>query len=292
MTAPDLRSIALIVLLALLWGGAYPLLKVAVESVPPTTVAACRAAVGGLMLLVLLGPRRAELLTLVRTRPGLWVQALCNCIITWLLISWAALVLESSILTILNSLSPLFIFLITWAITRHEHATPRKLMGVVLGLAGVVAIIGVDALAGIGSRTVAELACVGGSIAYAIAGIAGTRYRTHPLLPAAGSLLLASLVLVPLAIAVDGIPAHTTVRSLVALAVLCVLSTGAAFVVYFRLLNTVGSIATSAQGYLRVLIGVGLGVAFLDDPFGWSQGLGLALVMAGVVAMTTGPARK
>jgi drug/metabolite transporter (DMT)-like permease len=284
------RAAGLIVLLAFLWGGAYPLLKVAVETIPPLTVAAFRAAVGGLMVLMLLGPRGAlELWLLLRSGRMLWIQSFFNCIVPWVLIAWAAIELDASLMTILNSLSPVFIFLLTWAVTKHEPATGRKFLGVMLGISGVATIIGVDALSGLGRKTVAELACLGGSFAYAIAAITGTRYRTSPLVPAAGSLLLACLVLVPLALYVDGVPTQASTRSILAVAALCIFSTGAAFVVYFRLLNTVGSIATSAQGYLRVFIGVGLGVIFLDEKLTPSMLAGLAMVVAGVVTMTTRP---
>lgn len=287
MIALTPRSVGLIVLLAFLWGGAYPLLKVAVETIPPFTVAAIRATIGGLIVLALLGPHGAlELWQLLRSGRMLWIQAFFNCIVPWVLIAWAATELDASLLTILNSLTPMFIFLLTWAITKHEPATGRSFLGVVLGISGVVAIIGVDALSGLGRKTVAELACLGCSFAYAIAAITGTRYRTSPLVPTAGSLLLACLLLVPLALYVDGVPTQVSTRSMLAVAVLCIFST-AAFVIYFRLLNTVGSIATSAQGYLRVFIGVGLGVVFLDEKITPSMLAGLALVVAGVVTMTT-----
>ena len=75
-------------------------------------------------------------------------------------------------------------------------------------------------------------------------------------------------------------------RSSLAVLALAILSTGVAFVVYFRLLATIGSIATASQAYLRILIGVGLSVAFLGERLEPSHWIGLALVVAGVVAMT------
>jgi drug/metabolite transporter (DMT)-like permease len=223
-----------------------------------------------------------------RSGVGIWVQAFFNCIAPWLLVAWAARHIDASLMAILNSLSPVFIFLITWGITRHEAATPRKFVGVVLGLAGVVAIIGPDALGGLGRHTLAEIACVLGSLAYAIAGIIGTRYsKVSPLVPAAGSIIIASLVLVPLAIVGDTWTVAPSTRSLAAAAALCVFSTGLAMVVYFRLLATIGSIATSAQAYLRIFVGVGAGVLLLGEELRASMVVGLALVVAGVVAMVT-----
>jgi drug/metabolite transporter (DMT)-like permease len=281
------RSFALVLLLALLWGSSYPLMKVAVETLPPVTVAAARAAFGGLLLLAVLGPRWRLLLQPGNPR-ALLTQGLFNCILPWTLVAWASRIIDSGLATILNSLSPIFIFILTWGITRHEAATPRKFLGVALGIAGVLVIIGVDALSGLGKHTVAELACVAGSVCYAIAALIGRRFdEVSPLVPAAGSVVMASFVLVPLAFIVEQPwTVQPSVRSMLGVAGLVIFSTGAAFIVYFRLLSTIGSIATSSQAYLRIVVGVGLGIVFLGERLSSSTMIGLLLVVAGVVAMT------
>ena len=122
-----MRSFGLVFLLALLWGGSFPLLKIAVETIPPLTVTAVRALLGGLLLLAALGPRGARELWRAATASSAFaVQGLFNCILPWLLVSWASREIDSALVTILNSLSPIFIFLITWGVTRHEPATPRR----------------------------------------------------------------------------------------------------------------------------------------------------------------------
>ena len=282
-----MKSVALVCLLALLWGSSFPLLKVAAESIPPLSLAAIRSTGAALILAAVLGRQLSQVWQVARSGSGIWIQAFFNCVAPWLLIAWAAQHIEAGLMAILNSLSPIFIFLITWGITRHEAATPRKFVGVVLGLAGVLAIIGPDALRGLGRNTLAELACVLGSLAYAIAGILGTRYhKVSPLVPAAGSIIIASFVLVPLAIVGDTWAAAPSTRSLLAVAALCIFSTGLAMVVYFRLLATIGSIGTSAQAYLRIFVGVGAGVLFLGEELTAPMVLGLVLTVAGVVAMT------
>jgi drug/metabolite transporter (DMT)-like permease len=82
-----------------------------------------------------------------------------------------------------------------------------------------------------------------------------------------------------------------SMRSLLATAGLTVFSTVAAFIVYFRLLATVGSIGTTAQAYLRILVGVALGVLLLDEKLPATLVVGMVLVVSGVVAMTM-PARR
>jgi drug/metabolite transporter (DMT)-like permease len=282
------RSIALICTLALLWGASYPLLKIAVETIPPITMSAVRALFGGLLLVALMG----------RAVPALWrsniplatyfAQAMLNCLIPWTLVAWAVRTIDASLATVLNSLAPMFAFLITWAITKHEAATRRKFFGVMLGLAGIFTIVGLDALTGIGKHTVAELACVAGSLSYGTAAVVGTRFKgVSPLVPAAGSTLMATVFLVPLAFVVEE-PwnVQPSLRSLLGLAGLIVFSTGAAFVVYFRLLATVGTIGTTAQAYLRILVGVGLGVMLLGERLTTNLLIGMLLVVIGVIAMS------
>jgi drug/metabolite transporter (DMT)-like permease len=288
------RALLLVATLALLWGTSYFFIKVAVETIPPLTVAALRAALSCAFLFLLLG----------RNVPSLWrsdiplyayfKQALFNCVIPWTLLSWASTSIDSSLATVLNSLSPIFMFLLTWGITRHEPAPPRKFVGVLLGLAGVVVIIGVDALSGLGTHLLAELACVVGALSYSIAGIVGRRFdRLSPLVPAAGATLVASAVLVPLALLVERPwTADPSMRSMAAMLALAVLSTGAAFAVYFKLLSTIGSIATTSQAYLRILVGVAFGVAFLGESLTPQLIAGVVLVVSGVIAMNLGKAPK
>ena len=285
-----MRSFGLVLLLALLWGGSYPLLKVAVDTLPPLTVAALRSLLGGLILLAALGPR-VKLLAGMRSGPALRalvIQSAFNCVIPWMLVAWAMRSLDAGLAAILNSLSPIFIFLLTALVTRHEPVTRRKFAGVVLGICGVVTIVGVDALKGAGAQTLAELACVAGAFSYAVAGVIGVRFaKVTPLVPAAGTTLIAALVLVPLALVFEQ-PwnAQPSAASLLAILAGAVLSTGLALVIYFRLLATVGSIAMSSQAYLRIIVGVGLGMAFLGEKPTSHAVVGLCLVVAGVVAMT------
>ena len=281
------RSLALIGLLALLWGASFPLIKIAVETIPPLTVAAIRAFLGGALLLALVAPHARLLWRTAREGDFFVSQGIFNAVLPWALVAWASRIIDAGLTTILNSLSPIFIFLITWAITRHEPATGRKFLGVALGLAGVITIVGPSALAGLGSHLTAEVACIAGSLSYGIAAVIGRRYDKLPsLVPAAGSALAGAAMLVPLALAFESWPANASARSLAAVLALSVFSTAAGFVVYFRLLATIGSISTASQAYLRIVVGVGLSVLFLGERLEPSHGVGLALVVAGVIAMT------
>src|SRR5436305_11695921 len=110
--------------------------------------------------------------------------------------------------------------------------------------------------------------------------------------PAAGSLLCGTAVLIPLGLLVEHPwTSEPSVASLLALLALAVFSTAAAFVIYFRLIQTLGSVGTTAQAYLRVPIGVALSVVFLGEALSPTAWVGLACVVIGVAAMPIPPTK-
>lgn len=207
---------------------------------------------------------------------------------TWTLIAWGERHVDASLATILNSAGPIFTFLLTAVVTRHEATSPRKLFGVVAGMAGILLIVGVDAFHDIGSGLVAEAAIVAATICYACAAIFGRSFKgLDPMAPAAGSLLAGAAALIPASLVFERPwTLSPSLSSLLALLALAVFSTAAAFAIYFRLIQTLGSVGTTAQAYLRVPIGVAISVAFLGEALSQTAWIGLACVVLGVAAMT------
>jgi drug/metabolite transporter (DMT)-like permease len=214
-------------------------------------------------------------------------QASMNSVVPFSLIAWAERSVESGLAAILNSTSPIFVLLITWMWTRHEPATGRKLVGVILGLAGIVVITGFGALSGLGRTTAAQLVIVAATLCYAVAAVFGRNFAGHaPLIPAAGSMICASLLMVPLSVVVDKPwTLSPSGLSIAALACLGTFSTAGALVVYFRLLATLGSIGTAGSSYLRAAVSVLLGIVFLGERLAPQTWAGLALVLTGVGAV-------
>src|ERR1700704_866733 len=284
---------ALLALLATLWGASYTFIKLGVASIPPITLIAARTLIGGLLLLIILRWAGLSLPRDAATWRRFLFQACLNSVIPFTLIAWAERSLDAGLATILNSTAPVFTFLLTFAITRHEPVSLRKLFGVLAGLAGICLIVGVQALGGTGEPFVAQIAVVVATICYAGAAIFSRGFKgLDPMAPAAGSLLSGAAILVPLSLVVEQPWTLTpSTNSLLALLALAVFSTGLAFVIYFRLIQTLGSVGTTAQAYLRVPIGVGLGVVFLGERPSATAWIGLACVVIGVAAMTI-PARK
>lgn len=286
-------ELALLLALATLWGASYTFIKIGVETIPPVTLIAARTLIAGALLVFVIRSRGLWLPTDAATWRRFLFQACLNSVIPFTLIAWAERTVDAGLATILNSTSPIFAFLLTVVITRHEAVTARKLFGVVAGIAGTCLIIGVQAFAGLGQELWAQLAIVAATICYAGAAIFGRGFKgLDPIMPAAGSLLCGAAILIPVSIAVDQPwTLAPSLPSVLALLGLSVFSTALAFVIYFRLIQTLGSVGTTAQAYLRVPIGVAIGVVFLGESLTSTAWAGLVCVIVGVAAMTI-PARQ
>lgn len=289
--APAIRlpvELALLTLLATLWGASYTFIKLGVATIPPVTLIALRTLIAGSVLLLILRARGIRLPRDLATWRSFAIQACINSVIPFTLIAWAETQIEASLAAILNSTTPIFTFLLTWAVTRHEAVTLRKALGTAAGLTGICLIIGLDALNGLGRDLWAQVAMVAATLSYAVAAIFGKGFRKlDPMLPATGSLICGAALLIPLSLLLER-PwmLSPSSESLLALLGLSLFSTALAFVIYFRLLHTLGSVGTTSQSYLRIPIGVGIGVVFLGETLAGSAWLGLAFVFVGVAAMS------
>jgi drug/metabolite transporter (DMT)-like permease len=282
------KELALLLALATCWGAAYTFIKVGIETIPPVTLIAARTLIAGVILYAIIRMRGLRLPSDGATWRRFFVQACLNSAVPFTLIAWAEHSVDAGVAVILNAMTPIFAFLLTVFITRHEAVTWRKLLGVTAGLAGVLMIVGREAFSGLGEQLLAQFAVIFASLCYAGAAIFGKNFKgLDPMMPAAGSLLSGAALLIPASLVIDQpwtlAPSLSSVLALVALAVF---STALAFVIYFRLVVTLGSVATTSQGYLRVPIGVGIGVLFLGETLTSTAWIGMACVVIGVAAMT------
>jgi drug/metabolite transporter (DMT)-like permease len=283
----------LLMVLATLWGGSYTFIKLGVETIPPVTLIAGRTLIAGLLLLLIMAWRGVRFPADAATWRRFLFQAGLNSVIPWTLIACAERSVDAGLATILNSTSPIFTFFLTLAIAHQDRPTFRKLFGVVAGMAGICLIIGVQALQGIGGQLVAQIAIVAATVCYAGGAVFSRGFKgLDPMAPAAGSLLCGAAILLPISVVVERpwtlVPSTSSVIALLGLAVF---STAIAFVIYFRLIQTLGSVGTTAQAYLRVPVGVAFGVVLLGEHLAPTAWVGLACVVVGVAAMTI-PSRK
>jgi drug/metabolite transporter (DMT)-like permease len=282
------RDYALLLALACCWSSTYPLTKIGLGSIPPITFISARSLIAAGFLLVVLRLRGLRIPTDAQAWRLFAQQQTINSTIPFLLITWAQQYVPAANTVVLASTTPIFAFLITWGITRHEPATLLKLFGAILGLAGTIAIIGLDALGNLDANIFAEIVILIATLSFACATIFGLRLTEYdPMVVAAGSLLFGGLLLLPASLIIDRPwTLHPTPHALVALVAMAIFSSALGLMLFYMCLTRLGTLITNAQGYLRIPIGVGLSVLLLGETVPSNLTLGLVLVMGGVAAMT------
>lgn len=278
---------ALLSLLSLLWGASYGLIKLSVETITPVTLVATRVTIAASVLWLVVSARQHAVPKSFSIWRQLTIQAIFGFVIPFTMIIWGQQYVVSGLAGILNSTTPVFLFLITMLWTRHEQVNFEKFFGVLAGLSGVGMLIGMEALNGLGSHVAGQLSITGATISYAIAMIYGKRFKgIAPEATAACTLTIAAIIMIPACFALESpfelSPSPTSIWALIFQAVL---STAAAFALYFRLVNTLGSVGTSSVSYARAAISVVIGVLVLGEAFSWEIAAGLFAVLVGVAAI-------
>ncbi|QTK80767.1 Transporter [Agrobacterium tumefaciens] len=287
------RELLFLALLSTLWAASYTFIKIGVETIPPITFIASRTLIAGLLLLAVIRLRGLRLPTDVATWRLFFIQACVNSVLPFTLIAWAEQSIDAGLAVILNATTPIFTFLLTALVIRHEAVSGRKLFGTIAGMTGVCLIIGMEALDGAGDALWSQFAVLTAAFSYACAAIFSKNFKgLDPIMPAAGSLISGAVLLFPVSLIVDRPwTLSPSAESLTALACLSVFSTALAFMIYFRLMQTLGSVGTTSQAYLRVPVGVAIGMVFLGEVPTSAMWVGLVCVIAGVLAMTL-PSRR
>ena len=170
-------ELPLLALLALLWGSSYLFIEIAVTEIPPITLIAIRVTSAAAFLLVVMMLQKETLPRDGSTWRMLLLQAFFNSIGAWTVLAWGQQFVGAGLASVLNSTSPIFVFLFTAMVTRHEILGGRKLLGALVGFFGVVLIVGIDALRGAGTQVAGQVACLLGAALYGCAAINGRNFR-------------------------------------------------------------------------------------------------------------------
>ena len=192
-------------------------------------------------------------------------MGLLNNVVPFALIVWGQTQIASGLASILNAATRLFTVLVANALLPDERVTPLKLAGVVIGLTGVIAMIGPEALEGLGGAVLALLAVVGVTVSYAFAGVYGRRFRVMEIdliVTAAGQVAASALFLAPIALIVEHslslpMPGLWVWASVAGLALL---STVLAYILYFQILYSAGATNLLLVTFLVPVSAIWLGV--------------------------------
>lgn len=283
------RDWGLLLLLSLLWGGAFYFYKTLDDAgVPPFSIVLARVALAALALLPVVWLWRLAM----PSSPGGWLRyvplAAANNVIPFVLISWGETHISSGLASILNATTPIFTAIVAHQATSDERFSAKKIAGIALGFAGIVALVGPDAFAGLNFASLAQLACLGAAISYAFAGVYGKRFRgTPPIVVATSQLVASTLLLLPLEVVVDKPWTFAPLPAFVwlSLGAMAVLGTSAAYIIYFRLIAEAGAVNASLVTLLIPPVALVLGGVFLHERLSLGMLLGMGLIFAGLAAL-------
>jgi drug/metabolite transporter (DMT)-like permease len=278
---------ALLVTLSIVWGGSFFFFAIAITELPTFTIVLLRVALGTIALWMvawfmgLRAPRDAALWR------NFLIMGILNNAISFSLIVWGQHEIAAGLAAIINATTPFFTVLVANALTSDERLSVLRLTGAIVGLGGVAVMMGVDSLLR-GLSVPHQLALVAAAVSYAFASVFGRRFAGEPpLVTAAGQTTASSLVLLPLALAVDQPwqlqwPSASVWLSILGLAFLC---TSLAYVLYFTILKRAGATNIMLVTFLVPVSAILLGALFLNETLGLQHvlgmmgiGLGLALI--------------
>ena len=277
------RGWMLFAAMGVIWGIPYLLIKIAVDDLTPATLVLVRTSLATVLLLPLAVGRDELRPLLPRWRP-LLVYTVIEICLPWLLLGYAEQDLSSSLTGLLVAAVPLVGAVLVKA-TGHEPLGSRRVLGLLVGFAGVAALVGFD----VGASSAGAVAAVGAvALFYALGPLILARHLAD--LPGLGvvaaSLAISAVVYAPVGLLQwpDQAVGADTWWSVAGLAVIC---TAVAFLVFFELIAEVGPARATVITYVNPAVALVLGVLVLDEQVTPATGAGFALILAGSVLATS-----
>jgi len=280
----------MLIVLSTFWGGSFLFVGIAVSDFPAITIAFLRVVIGTVFLWLVLISMRLKM----PAKPGLWASFLLmgaiNGAIPFSLIAWGQSHVASGLASILIAVTPLFAVVGAHFATTDERMTAGRFAGVLTGLLGVVVLIGPEVLGGFGTGLLAQFAIILAAVLYASASIYGRRFAKQgipPLVVATGQVSASNVLLLPLVLLIDK-PwqlAAPSALSWAAIGGLGVISTGVAYLIYFRVLAAAGATNLMLVNFLVPITAIVLGIMVLDEILLTQHIAGMLLIAGGLALM-------
>lgn len=277
----NLASYIRLIVLAMIWGSSFLFQRIAVPELGPNWVATGRLLLGALTLVLIMLVLRKPFLLRQNFKQYFWIGFINSALPFWLF-AYASITLPAGVTAVLNAMVPLFSVLLLWL--RGESPSAGKFLGVFLGIVGVAMIVG---FGGLPLNLKTALGFLAGMSAAALYAYSASEIRQRftnvdPLAVATGSLLGATLALLP-TLFVSGVPVASNITPWLMLIPLGVMCSGIAYLLYFRLLQDVGSTRAVTVTLLIPVFALLWGVLFLQEHPTVLSLLGSGLVMFSIM---------
>ena len=282
------KTWGLLLLLSLIWGGSFIFNRYALIDFEPPTVVAGRVALAAIVLHLFLRfrgiPMPGDLASW-----GQWaIMGTLNNAIPFTLIVWGQTRIEPGLASILNATTPLFGVVLAHYLTGDERLTSNKVLGLALGIAGVLVLVGPDVIGNSQNSIAGQIAILGASAAYAMGGLWGRRLRRHPaMVNATGQVTCSALIMLVLAVVIERPWQYDAIggSSILAILGLGLLSTAVGYTLYFRILGSSGATNVLLVTLIIPVSALLLSRVFFSETITLDDLTGMILIGAGLLAI-------
>lgn len=286
-TAPSAAIAVQFAAAGIVWGSSFLFMKVALEGVGPGQVAWSRLVLGALALGIFVALRRERLPRDPRVWGHMTVLAVSFCVVPFLLFSWAQQHVTSGLASIYNATTPIMTAVMAGLVLRVERLQREQVLGIAVGIAGVVVIIGPWQGLDLSQSVVAQLAILGATACYGFSLAYMRRFVAHSGMTALTfsflNIGIAAVIMLALTRVVAWAPVRLDPWIIGSLVLLGALGTGVAYVWNQNVVRAWGPTRASTVTYITPVIGVLLGILILGERLSWNEPVGAVVVFAGIL---------
>ncbi len=274
-------------MMSLLWGFSFFFIEIALREIGPLTLVFYRIGIASLILVAFVYLSGQGMPFDAASWKKFFKLGMFNNLLPFSLISWGQIHIDSSLASILNATTPLFAVVMAHKLTHDEHMTRSRVIGVLLGIAGVSLLVGPEAIFGITTNVLGQIAILAAAVCYAYGGIYVRRLNDMPaIVVIAGTLTAATIMTLPLALLFEyPLRINLQVSTISALLGLSVFGTAAAYMLYIRVIRTVGATNTLLVTFLVPITALLLGVFVLGESLSHYAVLGMLVIFVGLLAV-------
>lgn len=280
-----IKNFLLLLFLGAAWGGAFSLIKYGLRTTGPITEMAARALIAFVTLFIVCLVLRKDIRPKPENWPGYFAFAILGLVQLWLADAYSLELITAGLGSVMVSVMPLATFVITALILRDEKVTLSKVGGLILGVAGLVLVIGIDNILAEGTVLKGVLLIMGGFVLFAVNGVFVPKMITEkdPIITMTNAMLIGAVILLALAFIVEK-PLETSwdLYSILAELAFGIIATAGGYVVFYYLIENSGAFFASIAFYLLPVFGMLSGVIFLGDKTNASQIAGIGVVILGI----------
>lgn len=282
---------ALLISLSAMFGASFLLIKISIVEIPTLTLVAARLLIAAV---ILWGAMKMAGQHLPRgTKIWVWiiVAAIFGNVLPWWLITWGQVKVDAGLTAILMATMPLATLLLAHVFTEDEKLNIWKMLGVMVGIAGVVVLIGYDQLTTLGDDTIRQYAIATAAICYGVNAIVTKQLIGHPRRAMAASLMIVSLIMVlPFAIIIDQpLAIAPSLGVIIAVVLLGVFPSALGTLMIFAIVARQGASFLSQINFLVPVFGVLWSYLFLSEQLSFNAFIALILILVGVALARINP---